>query len=158
MTFLITIMSIRKYCDLAQNGNIVAIFVEVRRFTANQESEGSEVWGGVIGLYWASPEFNFISTARFWKNLKAFFQNFHFLKLQESWSFDLETSGILKFWSQNFRNPEVLHDLEIMIYKDVTESLKFLQFFLWDKNVCLIGVWTYFLYKVQILVRNQNIV
>ena len=50
------------YCDLAQNGNIVAIFVEVRRFTANQESEGPEVWGGVIRLYLASPEINIIST------------------------------------------------------------------------------------------------
>ena len=49
------------YCDLAQNGNIVAIFVEVRRFTANQESEGSEVWGGVIRLHLASPEINIIS-------------------------------------------------------------------------------------------------
>ena len=51
----------QNYCDLAQNGNIVAIFVEVRRFTANQESEGSEVWGGVIRLYLASPEINTIS-------------------------------------------------------------------------------------------------
>ncbi len=60
--YLIILLCYGEYCDLAQNGNIVAIFVEVRRFTANQESEGSEVWGGVIRLYLASPEINIIST------------------------------------------------------------------------------------------------